>query len=62
LLRSFGLVALDRIDPLQALFVRRGMGFRGSVPRLALADSGDSAGSDSVRSDAARAGRKGARK
>ncbi len=39
LLRSFGLVALDRIAPLQEAFVRRGMGFRGSVPRLALAAS-----------------------
>ncbi|HEX6834885.1 MAG TPA: 2-octaprenyl-6-methoxyphenyl hydroxylase [Rudaea sp.] len=38
LLRSIGLVALDRIAPLQAAFVRRGMGFRGHVPRLALGD------------------------
>jgi 2-octaprenyl-6-methoxyphenol hydroxylase len=36
LLRTFGLVALDRIAPLQAALVRRGMGFRGRVPRLAL--------------------------
>ena len=38
LARSFGLLALDRIAPLQAEFVRRGMGFRGRPPRLALAD------------------------
>ena len=37
LLRSFGLLALDRVTPLQAELVRRGMGFRGVVPRLALA-------------------------
>lgn len=36
LLRSFGLLALDRIAPLQSALVRRGMGFRGTVPRLAL--------------------------
>jgi len=36
LLRSFGLVALDRFGPLQDAVVRRGMGFRGKVPRLAL--------------------------
>jgi 2-octaprenyl-6-methoxyphenol hydroxylase len=36
LLRSLGLVALDRIAPLQQVLVRRGMGFRGHVPRLAL--------------------------
>ena len=36
LLRSFGLIAIDRIAPLQAALVRRGMGFRGNVPRLAL--------------------------
>ena len=36
LLRSLGLVALDRIAPLQQAFVARGMGFRGTVPRLAL--------------------------
>jgi 2-octaprenyl-6-methoxyphenol hydroxylase len=36
LLRSFGLLALDRIAPLQATLARRGMGFRGQVPRLAL--------------------------
>ncbi|MDE2084571.1 MAG: 2-octaprenyl-6-methoxyphenyl hydroxylase [Xanthomonadaceae bacterium] len=35
-LRSVGLLALDRIAPLQAALVRRGMGFRGRVPRLAL--------------------------
>lgn len=38
LARSFGLVALDRIAPLQDMFVRRGMGFRGEVPRLGLGD------------------------
>lgn len=36
LLRSVGLLALDRIAPLQTAMVRRGMGFRGRVPRLAL--------------------------
>lgn len=36
LLRSFGLLALDRIAPLQAALVRRGMGFRGQTSRLAL--------------------------
>ncbi|HEY2395657.1 MAG TPA: 2-octaprenyl-6-methoxyphenyl hydroxylase [Rudaea sp.] len=36
LLRSLGLVALDRIAPLQDVLVRRGMGFRGHVPRVAL--------------------------
>jgi 2-octaprenyl-6-methoxyphenol hydroxylase len=39
LLRSIGLVALDRIGLLQDAFVRRGMGFRGRVPRLALGES-----------------------
>ena len=48
LLRSCGLVALDRIAPLQEVFVRRGMGFRGSVPRLALT----SAAEESVASSA----------
>ena len=38
LLRPFGLLALDRIAPLQAALVRRGMGFRGYVPRLALSN------------------------
>ena len=38
LLRSLGLVALDRIAPLQAALVRRSMGFRGVVPRLALGE------------------------
>lgn len=37
-LRSCALVALDRIAPLQHAFVRRGMGFRGVVPRLALGE------------------------
>jgi 2-octaprenyl-6-methoxyphenol hydroxylase len=36
LLRTFGLIALDRIAPLQAALVRRGMGFRGQPPRLTL--------------------------
>ncbi|HTI95746.1 MAG TPA: 2-octaprenyl-6-methoxyphenyl hydroxylase [Rudaea sp.] len=36
LLRSFGLLALDRIPSLQSALARRGMGFRGRVPRLAL--------------------------
>ncbi len=36
LLRSLGLMALDRITPLQDVLVRRGMGFRGHVPRLVL--------------------------
>jgi len=36
LARSFGLLALDRIAPLQGEFVRRGMGFRGHVSPLAL--------------------------
>ena len=55
ILRSLGLVALDRVAPLQEMFVRRGMGFRGSVPRLALGGSGsncddeDFAGNDAVR-------------
>ncbi|MEO8802556.1 MAG: 2-octaprenyl-6-methoxyphenyl hydroxylase [Rudaea sp.] len=35
-LRSVGLLALDRIAPLQSALVRRGMGFRGKAPRLAL--------------------------
>jgi len=36
LLRSLGLIALDRVPALQAELVRRGMGFRGHVPQLAL--------------------------
>ena len=36
LLRTFGLLALDRIAPLQSALAMRGMGFRGRVPRLAL--------------------------
>lgn len=36
LLRSFGMLALDRIGPLQSVLVERGMGFRGTVPTLAL--------------------------
>jgi len=39
LLRSFGMLALDRFEPLQAALVRRGMGFRGHVPRLAMGDA-----------------------
>jgi len=42
LLRSLGLIALDRVPALQAALVRRGMGFRGQVPQLAL-DAGQSA-------------------
>jgi 2-octaprenyl-6-methoxyphenol hydroxylase len=38
LLRSLGLLALDRFVPLQTALARRGMGFRGVVPRLALGD------------------------
>jgi 2-octaprenyl-6-methoxyphenol hydroxylase len=38
LLRSLGLIALDRVPALQAALVRRGMGFRGHVPQLALGD------------------------
>ena len=44
LLRSLGLIALDRIPALQEQLVRRGMGFRGVVPRLALHDTLSSAG------------------
>ena len=36
LLRSLGLIALDRVPALQAALVSRGMGFRGHVPQLAL--------------------------
>lgn len=36
ILRSLGLLALDRIEPLQSALVARGMGFRGTVPDLAL--------------------------
>jgi 2-octaprenyl-6-methoxyphenol hydroxylase len=36
LLRTFGLIALDRIEPLQSALVRRGMGFRGQPPRFSL--------------------------
>jgi 2-octaprenyl-6-methoxyphenol hydroxylase len=36
LLRSAGLLALDRVAPLQTAMVRRGMGFRGQIPKLAL--------------------------
>jgi 2-octaprenyl-6-methoxyphenol hydroxylase len=36
LLRSLGLLALDRIGPLQSALVARGMGFRGVAPKLAL--------------------------
>jgi 2-octaprenyl-6-methoxyphenol hydroxylase len=37
-LRSLGMLALDRVAPLQSALARRGMGFRGSVPRLALGE------------------------
>jgi 2-octaprenyl-6-methoxyphenol hydroxylase len=36
LLRSLGLIAVDRIAPLQRALVARGMGFRGHAPELAL--------------------------
>ena len=62
LMRSFGLVALDRIEPLQEWFVRRGMGFRGSVPRLALAAADRTASLDSTASAAARGGSKDSRR
>jgi 2-octaprenyl-6-methoxyphenol hydroxylase len=35
LARSFGMIALDRIAPLQSMLIDRGMGFRGEVPLLA---------------------------
>lgn len=35
-LRGLAFAALDRIGPLQSALVRRGMGFRGNMPRLAL--------------------------
>ena len=35
LARSFGMIALDRIAPLQSMLIDRGMGFRGEVPSLA---------------------------
>jgi len=39
LLRSLSMLALDRIPALQAALVRRGMGFRGTVPRLAMQEA-----------------------
>jgi 2-octaprenyl-6-methoxyphenol hydroxylase len=36
LLRSLGLIALDRVAPLQSLLALHGMGFRANVPKLAL--------------------------
>ena len=36
LLRTFGLIAIDRVAPLQSEFVRRGMGFANRAPRLTL--------------------------
>ncbi len=39
LVRAFGLLALDRIGPLQRALIDRGMGFRGTVPELALGKS-----------------------
>ena len=36
LLRSLGLLAIDRIAPLKEALVSRGMGFRGTAPSLAL--------------------------
>jgi len=38
LLRCLSLLAVDRIAPLQQALVRRGMGFRGRPPRLALGE------------------------
>jgi len=38
LMRSLSLLAVDRIAPLQQMLVRRGMGFRGRPPRLALGE------------------------
>ncbi|MDR3389485.1 MAG: 2-octaprenyl-6-methoxyphenyl hydroxylase [Rudaea sp.] len=38
LLRSLGLLALDRVPTLQAALARRGMGFRAGAPRLALGE------------------------
>ncbi len=35
LARSFGMIVLDRIAPLQSLLIDRGMGFRGEIPSLA---------------------------
>jgi 2-octaprenyl-6-methoxyphenol hydroxylase len=35
-LRSLALLACDRVAPLQSLLARRGMGFRGQVPRAVL--------------------------
>jgi 2-octaprenyl-6-methoxyphenol hydroxylase len=35
LARSFGMIALDRIAPLQSILIDRGMGFRGDIPSLA---------------------------
>ncbi len=49
LLRSFGLIALDRVPALQAALVRRGMGFRGHVPQLALGDADRSSASAVAR-------------
>jgi 2-octaprenyl-6-methoxyphenol hydroxylase len=36
LLRSIGMLALDRVGPAQRALIDRGMGFRGDVPALAL--------------------------
>ena len=36
LLRSLGLIAIDRVAPLKQALVARGMGFRGHAPALAL--------------------------
>ncbi|WP_329741309.1 2-octaprenyl-6-methoxyphenyl hydroxylase [Dyella sp. A6] len=35
-LRSLGLLAYDRVSPLQSMLARRGMGFRGKPPRAVL--------------------------
>jgi 2-octaprenyl-6-methoxyphenol hydroxylase len=36
ILRSLGMLALDRIAPLKQILALRGMGFRGEVPLLSL--------------------------
>ncbi len=35
LARSFGMIAIDRLTPLQSMLIDRGMGFRGEIPALA---------------------------
>ncbi len=36
LARSFGMIVLDRVAPLQSMLIERGMGFRGKTPVLAM--------------------------